>query len=80
MFCYGYTCTAPIYTADTGVSPIYMFDIGVLPMLTAILISFRCLYTLYTYMFYMLFTNLTKLIRGTSEKCDNSLLLVTLIG
>ena len=39
MFCYGYTCTAPMYTADTGVSPMYMFDIGVSPMLTAILIS-----------------------------------------
>ena len=41
MFCYGYTCIAPMYTDDTSVSPIYMFDIAVSPMLTAILIVLR---------------------------------------
>ena len=44
MFCYGYTCTAPMYTADTGVSPIYMLDIAVEPNLTAILIIYCSLY------------------------------------
>ena len=54
--------------------PTYAADIAVLPTFAGILISLVVLYTLYTHTFYMLFTNLTKLIR----KCDNSLLLSNL--
>ena len=63
-----------MYIALIVVEPMYTADIAVEPILTAIMISLVVLYTLYTYTFYMLFTNLTKLIR----KCDNSLLLSNL--
>ena len=55
-----------MYIADMVLSPIYTADIGDSPILTAILISLVVLYTLYTHTFYMLFTNLTKLIRETT--------------
>ena len=52
----------PIYIALIVVEPMYTADIAVEPILTAIMISLVVLYTLYTHTFYMLFTNLTKLI------------------
>ena len=63
MFCYGYIIVSPMYIADIVLSPIYTADIGDSPILTAILIDLVVSYTLYTYTFYILFTNLTKLIR-----------------
>ena len=47
MFCYGYTCTAPIYTADTGVSPIYTADIAVEPIFAAIIIYYSLYFQSY---------------------------------
>ena len=40
MFCYGYTCVAPIYIALMGVEPMYTADIAIEPNLAAIVICY----------------------------------------